>query len=302
MTNTATTITVLIPARNAQATLAETLESLEHQTLKNFDVLLVDDGSTDSTVEIARSFQSRIAIEVLSLSSCHGVAGALNAGLSKIQHPLIARLDADDIARPERLKKQWEFLEHNPAVDVCSTWMELFYESPGQPNRILAKPQEDSAIKTALIQYCSMSHGASMFRKSFFDDVGHFDIRLDFAEDYDLWCRGALLGKNYANLPEPLTLYRQHAAQVGKEKRELQYERDLIIKRKYISALLGGTSTGHLAEFFSMLCVFSSIEVSIQVIEQSFPLLLKLGQRVEDTKAYSDIVTSCIGRHLRKIE
>lgn len=299
MTNMTTTITVLIPARNAQATLAETLESLARQTLKNFDVLLVDDGSTDNTMAIARSFQNSIAIETLSLASSQGVAGALNAGLSKIQSPYIARLDADDIARTDRLEKQWTFLEQNSSVDVCSTWMELFYESTDQPNRILAKPKDDAAIKTALVQYCSMSHGASMFRKSFFDDVGHFDTRLDFAEDYDLWCRGALLGKNYANLQEPLTLYRQHAGQVGQEKRQLQYERDLIIKRKYISAMLGGTPVGHLAEFFSLLCVFSNKDVAMQVVDESFPVLLKLGQRVYDIKTYSDIVSSCLRRHLR---
>lgn len=299
MTITATSITVLIPARNAQATLAETLDSLAQQTLKNFEVLLVDDGSTDNTLAIARSFQNSIAIETLSLASSQGVAGALNAGLSKIQSPYIARLDADDIARTDRLEKQWTFLEQNSAVDVCSTWMELFYESTEQPNRILVKPQDDAAIKTALIQYCSMSHGASMFRKSFFDDVGHFDTRLDFAEDYDLWCRGALLGKNYTNLQEPLTLYRQHSSQVGQKKRQLQYERDLIIKRKYISALLGGASAGHLAEFFSLLCAFSSKDIALQVVEESFPILLRLGQRVWDMKTYSDIVSTAIGRHLR---
>jgi glycosyltransferase involved in cell wall biosynthesis len=299
MTKSDASITVLIPAHNAQATLAETLDSLAQQTLRNFDVLLVDDASTDNTLEIARSFQSTMSINVLSLSSNMGVAGALNAGLAQIQRPYIARLDADDIARPDRLEKQWTFLDQNASVDVCSTWMEMFYESAEQPNRILVKPQDDAIIKTALLQYCSMSHGASMFRKNFFDDVGHFDVRLDFAEDYDLWCRGAMLGKNYINLPEPLTLYRQHATQVGQQKRQLQYERDLVVKRKYISALLGGAPAGHLAEFFSLLCIFSSKEISIQVIEQSIPILLKLGQQVWDMKTYSTIVSSCIGRHLR---
>ena len=293
-------ITVLIPARNAQATLAQTLESLVAQTFQDFDVLLVDDASSDGTAVIARSFAPRLAIEVMSLASNAGVAGALNQGIHRIVSPYIARLDADDLALPGRLEKQWAFLQAHPQIDVCSTWMEMFYDPPSErANHILAKPLEDASIKTALVQYCSMSHGASLFRKSFFDDVGLFDVRLDFAEDYDLWCRGALLGKRYANLPEALTRYRQHDTQVGQQKRQLQYERDILIKRKYISALLGGESSGHLAEFFSLLTAFSSQDIAISVVQQSFPLLLQLGQRVQDRKTFNDMVAACLGRHLR---
>ena len=293
-------ITILIPARDAQATLAQTLESLVAQTFQDFDVLVVDDASSDGTAAIARSYSPRLAIEAMSLASNAGVAGALNHGIGCIASPYIARLDADDLAQPSRLEKQIAFLEAHPQIDVCSTWMEMFYDPPGErANQILAKPQEDASIKTALLQYSSMSHGASLFRKSFFDDVGPFDVRLDYAEDYDLWCRGALLGKRYANLPEALTRYRQHGTQVGQQKRQLQYERDILIKRKYISALLGGAPSGHLAEFFSLLTAFSSKDIAITVVQQSFPLLLKLGQRVEDSKTFNDIVANCLGRHLR---
>jgi glycosyltransferase involved in cell wall biosynthesis len=293
-------ITVLIPAHNAQATLAQTLESLCAQTYSDFEVLIVDDASQDNTVAIAQSYAQRLPLRLLGLPTNHGVAGALNAGLQSIVSPLIARIDADDLAQPTRLEKQATFLAANSHIDVCSSWMELFYDATDRANQILAKPADDAAIKTALVQYCAMSHGASLFRKSFFDDVGVFDTRLDFAEDYDLWCRGALLGKCYANLPEALTMYRQHATQVGQQKRQLQYERDLVIKRKYISALLGGTSSGYLAEFFSLQCVFSSQDIAIGVIEQSFPLLLKLGQKVTSEATYNDIVRGCLARHLRR--
>ncbi len=291
-------ITVLIPARNAQATLAETLDSMVAQTFKDFAILLVNDASSDATVEIAHSYADRLAIEVLNLSENAGVAGALNQGLARIGSKYIARIDADDIGHPTRLEKQFNYLESNPQIDVCSSWMEMFY-ADGRATHILVKPPEDAAIKTALVQYCSMTHGASLFRKSFFDDVGVFDVRLDFAEDYDLWCRGALLGKCYANLPEALTRYRQHEGQVGTQKRLLQYERDLMVKRKYISALLGGAPCGHLAEFFSLLTSFTTREISISVIEQSMPLLLKLGKRVTDEKLFAEIVSGCVGRHLR---
>jgi len=293
-----TNITVLIPARNAETTLAETLTSLADQTYKEFDILLVNDASTDKTVEVANTFNHRLNIQIINLDDNCGVAGALNRGLSLINSKYIARIDADDIANPTRLEKQYLFLESNQRIDVCSTWMEMFYDDKLHQNHILKKPTNDNSIKTALIQYCSMSHGASMFRKSFFDDIGVFDTRLDFAEDYDLWCRGALLGKCYTNLPEALTKYRIHSSQVGQQKRQLQYERDLMIKRKYISALLGGEESGHLAEFFHLLTMFSDKAIAMQILQQSMGLLLKLGQKLGDEKLYAEIVSACIGRHL----
>lgn len=291
-------VTVLIAARNAESTLEETLVSLEAQTFSDFEVLLVNDASSDRTESLARDFGSRLRMRILNLDQNAGVAGALNQGLAATDHPYIARIDADDVALPTRLEKQVDFLEAYPDIDVCGTWMEMFYETPGTPEKTLAKPLDDAAIKTALLQYCSLSHGSAMFRKSFFDDVGNFDLRLDFAEDYDLWCRGALLGKRYANLPEALTRYRQHGAQVGQQKRQLQYERDLVIKRKYISALLGGESSGYLAEFFSLLTSFVNRETSVMVLQQSLPLLFKLGKKITDEKLYQEMVSACIGRHL----
>lgn len=295
-------ITVLIPVHNAADTLAETLDSLVAQTFRAFEVLIVDDASSDASVAIAHRYSERLALRVLSLATNAGVAGALNAGLATIATPFIARIDGDDIARADRLELQWNFFAKNPQVDVCSTWMELFYPGTNREPHLLAKPEDDAQIKTALLQYCSMSHGASMFRASFFEDIGRFNTALDFAEDYDLWCRGALLGKRYANIPLPLTRYRQHSAQVGQQKRQLQYERDLLIKRKYIGALLNGESPGNLAEFFSLLTRFSTPAVAEMVIQQSMPQLLALARRVPDQALFASLVSGCIIRHMRTFE
>lgn len=292
-------VTVLIPAHNAAGTLAATLDTLVAQTYRDFEVMLVNDASRDNTLEVAERYRGKLALQVLDLAQNMGVAGALNYGLARVQSPYIARIDADDLAQPNRLELQVGHLDAHPSLDVCSSAMELFWENGARPNGILSKPADDAMIKTALVQYASMSHGASTFRKSFFDDVGVFDVRLDFAEDYDLWCRGALLGKNYTNLPQALTKYRQHDQQVGKQKAQLQYERDLIIKRKYIAALLDGNSPGYLAEFFSLVSQFTSKEVTAAVLEQSMPLLMTLAQKVPDQRYFGEIVAGCVGRHIR---
>ena len=292
-------VTVLIPARNAEATLAETLESLATQTFRDFDVLLVDDASSDGTRAVAERFTDRLALRLLALPVNAGVAGALNLGLAQISSPYVARIDADDLALPTRLAQQHAYLQAHPGIDVCSSAMELFYPGGAQAGQLLVKPAGDSAIKTALVQYCALSHPACMLRRSFFDAVGLFDTQLDFAEDYDLWCRGALLGRHYANLPEALTRYRQHAGQVGQQKRQLQYTRDLQIKRRYIAGLLGENSAGYLPEFFHLLSVFASRDVAADVISQSMPLILRLGRRVADPALYDTLVAQCMARHLR---
>lgn len=295
-------VTVLIAAYNAEATIGETLTSLAGQTFPDFDVLVIDDASSDATPKIVADFSNRLSLRLITLDSNLGVAGALNRGLAEIETALIARLDADDLAMPERLEKQVAFMSAEPNIDVCGTAMEMFYDAGNMEPRILAKPTNDSAIKTALVQYSALSHGSAIFRKSFFDDIGPFDGRFDFAEDYDLWCRGALLGKHYANLSEPLTRYRQHAAQVGQQKRQLQYERDMAIKRKYISALLGGASPGFLPEIFSLITSFINRDTALMVIQQSIPLLFHLGKKINDENLYHQIVSSCIGRHLANSE
>ena len=292
-------ITVLIPARNAEATLGDTLQSLVAQSFGDFDVLLVDDASTDGTRALAESFSDRLALRVLPLAVNQGVAGALNHGLAQIGSPYVARIDADDIALPERLALQHAFLEAHPDIDVCSSAMEMFYPQGGPSGQILAKPATDASIKTALVQYCALSHPACLLRRRFFDAVGLFDVALDFAEDYDLWCRGALQGRRYANLPQALTRYRQHAGQVAQQKRQLQYARDLQVKRRYIAALLGEESAGHLPEFFHLLSAFASREVAGQVIAQSMPQILRLGRRVGDPALYDAIVAQCMARHLQ---
>jgi glycosyltransferase involved in cell wall biosynthesis len=291
-------VTVLIPAHNAAATLAQTLDSLTQQHFRDFAVLVVNDASTDHTAAIAHSYADRLQIDVLTLEQNAGVAGALNAGLARIDSPYIARLDADDLAMPQRLAIQVAFLEAQPGIDACGTAMELFVDVPGHGTQLTVKPASDAAIKTTLIQNNCMGHPSMLIRRSFFDDVGHYDPRFDYAEDYELWCRGALLGKCYANLAEPLTRYRVHAGQVSQQKSLLQAERDIQVRRRYVTGLLGGAATGNLPDFLSPLIVFTNRSIGLAVTQQSLPLLFKLGSVAPDPAIFHAIVANSIARHL----
>ena len=295
-------VSILLPAHNAQGTLAETLHSLSIQSFRDFDVVLVNDASTDETGRIAERFKQSLNIRQLDLAENSGVAGALARGLATIDSPLVARLDADDIAHPLRLERQVALMDAEQGVDVCGTQIGFFSGEfvVGAQLRVLSHPTASSVIKTGLIQYCSLVHGSAIFRREFFDDVGGYDRRFDFAEDYDLWCRGSLLGKQYVNIPEMLTFVRKHGGQVSQAKAGLQFERDIKIKRYYISALLGGDSAGVLPEFFSLQTMYPNQADALALVEQAVPQLIRLGTRIFDEPSYSGIVAACIRRHLGK--
>jgi glycosyltransferase involved in cell wall biosynthesis len=290
-------ISVVMPTRNAAGTLAASLDSLVAQSFKDFEVVLVNDASTDDTLQIAEGYRNRLLLKIVSVEENQGVAKSINMGLTHTDSEYVARLDSDDIARPDRLDKQIAFMETYASVDVCGSDMEVF--SDQDANRyLLAHPTGNLEIKTAFVQRCAIAHPSVLARRSFFDSVGQYDPRFDFAEDYELWCRASLLGTQFANISEPLTYYRRHGGQVTLQKAQLQFERDIAIKKKYLIGLLDGAPSGHLAEFLSLQAQFPSKEVATAVLVDCTPALLHLGKRVPHEAEFGRIVSSSIRRHL----
>jgi glycosyltransferase involved in cell wall biosynthesis len=291
-------ITVVMPAHNAAATLAQTLASLAQQTQRDFELLLVDDASNDGTAGIAEQFAGSVPLKLLRNETKAGVARSLNRGIAESDSEFIARLDADDLAQPVRLVRQLEFLRAQPRVDLVGSQMAMFRSLEEGPLGLLTQPTEDRAIRTALLQRNVIAHPSLLARRSFFVDVGAYNPALDYAEDYDLWCRGALLGKRFANIAEPLTWYRVHAASVSQSKAQTQYERDVEARRRYMTALLGDVPAGWLPQLFAGGTRFASREAAAMAFAQSAAALLGLGRRVPDAEAYADLVKACLERHL----
>ncbi|HET8871228.1 MAG TPA: glycosyltransferase [Aquabacterium sp.] len=290
-------MSVVMPARNAKATLAATLDSLVQQSCKDFEVILVDDASTDETPMLAEAYSDRLSIRVISNRENQGVAKSINIGLSQGDSEFVVRLDSDDLARPDRLQKQLDFMRAQPQIDVCGSHVEIFSDEDAQ-RQVLAHPTSNAGIKTAFVQRCAIAHPSVMARRSFYDSVGTYDPRFDFAEDYELWCRGALLGKQFANIPETLTYYRRHAGQVSKQKAQLQFSRDLAIKNKYLAGWLDGVPAQHLAEFLSLSTQFPTKQLAHAVLVQCTAAMLHLARRMPDEAEYANIVAGSIYRHL----
>lgn len=291
-------VSVVVPAYNAANTLAESLESLARQTFRDFEVVVVDDGSVDGSAAIAERYSEAIQMRVLVNLQNSGVAASLNRGIAGSDSKFIARLDADDLAHPERLAQQVAFLDATKNVDICGTHMIMFRDGNPSEQTVHEHPIADAAIKTMLLQHCALSHPSILMRRSFIQDVGQYDPACDFAEDYDLWCRGALMGKRYANLALHLTSYRVHAGQIGQSKSDLQCERDLGVKTRYMSALIGGTNPGYLPALFSPLVRFETRDAATQALAESTGVLLALGHAAPDPFVYAEILKNCIYRNL----
>ena len=293
-------ISVVIPAYNGAEFLAETLSSLAKQTFRDFEVVLVDDGSSDGTAEIADRFSNEMSMRVLVNTKNIGIAASLNRGIAESDSVFIARLDADDLAHPNRLAQQLNFLETSPDIDLCGTHMLTFKSGNASADSVLEYPTSDASIKTMLLQQNALSHPSILMRRSFIVDVGSYDSECDFVEDYDLWCRGVLVGKRYANMEQHLTFYRVHPGQIGQSKFKLQRERDLGVKNRYISALLSGMDPGFLPALFAPFVQFENREAATRALAASTTTLMALGRVAPDASVYAEIVKTCILRNFKQ--
>lgn len=201
-------ISVVIPVYNAARWLPEAIDSIRQQTLPDFELLLIDDGSSDQTSEILAGYAERDhRIRVLSQRHL-GLVSALNAGLASARAPFVARLDADDRAHPQRLAKQLAFLEHNPAVGLLGSWAQRI-DADGRRCGLIRPETRPDELKRLLLHANPFVHSTIMLRAELVRQVGSYRPAFEAAEDYDLLLRISE-ATCLANLAEPLIDYRRH--------------------------------------------------------------------------------------------
>jgi hypothetical protein len=217
----APSLSVVLPVYNAEEYLAEAIESILAQTYTDFEFLIIDDGSTDGSLDIinlhAREDQR---IRVIARSNL-GLVKTLNEGVARARGEYIARMDADDISRPERFKQQVDFLNSNPRCVVLGTSVVLIDDS----GRELATWHcflHDVSIRHALPAEGCIPHPTAMLRKSAVLEVGGYKEDYLAAEDYDLWHRLAQVGE-LNNLAEPLLYKRESSTAVSGKHATIQH-------------------------------------------------------------------------------
>ncbi|WP_406843111.1 glycosyltransferase family 2 protein [Flavobacterium soyae] len=207
-------ISVIIPVYNAASFLYESIESILNQTFSDFELIILNDKSTDGSLEIIKSFQSKDnRIIIIDKEQNVGPANLRNEGINAAKGTYIALMDADDIALPTRFEKQIAVLKNNPEIGVCGTWFTFF---GSKKDKIIKHNTNPDAIKVSFLHSCNIGNPTVMFKKEVLGDL-KFDNEYVPVEDYDLWSR--LLAKtNFYNIPESLLNYRQHNNNISKTK------------------------------------------------------------------------------------
>ncbi|MEL7505515.1 MAG: glycosyltransferase family A protein [Cyanobacteria bacterium J06554_6] len=233
------TVSVVIPAYNAMAYLPEALSSVLCQTFKNYEVIIVNDGSIDQIVEWAAALTD-VRIRLLSQEN-RGLAGARNTGIRESRGRYLAFLDADDCWHPTKLARQVELLEQRPEVGVVYTWMKLI-NSDGVPTGRTVKNRTEGRIWSQLIlRNCVGSGSTPMVRRECFHRVGDFDENLgSYMEDRDMWLRIAPV-YDFSVVKEILVDYRQHPASASKNWNAMARSAKIILDKSFNTAPAGFT-------------------------------------------------------------
>ena len=192
-----------MPVYNGEAFISEAIDSILAQTFTDFNFYIVNDGSTDNTLEIIRQYNDE-KIKILSLDNNYGISTALNEGIRIINEPYIARMDADDIAVPERLSLQVAFMDKNPKYVVCGGNLKIIGKE-----EIWRYPRLHEDIVCTMLFNNATAHNTAMIRTKELNAMKSL-YRPNFKgmEDYDLWYRLAYEG-NFANLEKILVHYRR---------------------------------------------------------------------------------------------
>ena len=204
-------VTVLMPAYNAGKYIAEAIQSVLAQDFPDFELLIVDDGSTDDTREVIGRFADE-RIRLLRQEN-QGISAALNAGLAEARGYYIARFDADDICLPERLTRQIGFLDANPAYVLTGSEAEYILEDGEHLFDFHCIAYSHEEIMEKLTRRCPFIHSAVMYRKKEVLDAGAYSLYAHNFEDYLLWIQLARAGK-FHNLPERLIKVRINPSSV----------------------------------------------------------------------------------------
>lgn len=226
-------ISVVLPVYNAELYITETINSILNQTYTNFELIIINDGSNDNSEACILQFQDQ-RIKYFKNEKNLKLIQTLNLGLSLAKGKYIARIDADDIALPQRFEKQIDFLEKNSEYGIVGSFAETF----GSENKKLTFVQEDVDIRYAFLTHNPFVHSSVMIRNQILtENKLSFDLTQLHVEDYALWIEILNFSKGKI-LPEILIKYRIHENQISVVHNNTQVINTQKIQKKYLLSLL----------------------------------------------------------------
>ena len=233
-----TAVSVLMPCFNAQSTVDDAVDSILKQSFGNFELIAVDDGSTDQTANRLRDWAGKdLRVRILSLSHA-GIIEALNAGLVACRAELIARMDADDHAHPERLARQVDYLTGHPDIAVVSSYVEAFPRKKVQEGfrryvEWLNSLDTPELIARDIFVESPLAHPSAMIRADWLKRVGGYQEH-GWPEDYDLWLRMHVAGARFGKVDEVLLEWREDPDRLTRTDSRYSVENFLRAKAHYL--------------------------------------------------------------------
>ena len=268
-------VSILMPVYNAEPYLSEAIQSMLNQTYADFELIILDDCSTDRSAEVVQTFSdARIVYHRNEVNS--GLANNLNTGLKLATGKYIARMDGDDISLPHRLQTQVDFLESHPDIDLCSCAMQMF----GADNQLWIRDRDPEQVKITMMFYSAVLHASSVFRRDVFEKNNLYYKQETFpAEDYDLWARAAFFCR-MVNLPDVMYLYRMHRTQVtSTDPRSAEKCREIQIR--YLSKALPVLSEKEIVDFVDGFIAYKISKIAeIKVVKNHYLKIVKANASV----------------------
>lgn len=226
-------VAVIMPVYNGEKYLREAIESILCQTFSDFIFFIIDDGSTDNSVDIIRTY-SDTRIILLRNEKNLGISATLNKGLDNTNSTYIARMDCDDISLPSRLEEQMQFMEAHRDIGVCGTGVQTIRDTTRYTHAYLTDSED---IKASLLFNTSLAHPSVLIRKSILVENNlHYNTKNLHFEDYALWVEISQYSK-LANLPKVLLQYRLHAESVSHVYAHVQKDGASLVRQLQLERL-----------------------------------------------------------------
>jgi glycosyltransferase involved in cell wall biosynthesis len=217
----APTVSVLMSVYNGEQYLAAALDSILGQTFPDFELIVIDDGSSDRSFAILHDYAARDRRIRLTRRGNQGLTFTLNEAFAQSRGKYLARMDCDDVALPQRFAEQVNLLEANSDL-VCTGGYFQLIDGGSRPLTTLRPPTDDARIQALLLTgHNAICHPCAMIRRTAMVRVGGYDRRYRTAQDLDLWLRLGEVGQ-LANLPKPVLKFRLHSASISETWREQQ--------------------------------------------------------------------------------
>jgi glycosyltransferase EpsE len=228
-------ISVLMTAYNNAALIGQTIESVLNQTFKDFEIVICDDNSTDSTWEVISRYAEKYPhIKIYRNEKNIGIAENRNKLLSLAQGTYAAMHDNDDLSLPHRLQTQYEYMENNPDVVACGSFLEYFDEHGN--HSIRTYPSDDATLRKRFFRDCPIATPSAFLRIKETLQAGGFGIEYKYCDDLDLYFRLAEYGK-LANIQQVLVKYRRHANANSIKHFKILENETLAVRYKYAEKL-----------------------------------------------------------------